>query len=606
MTTPPTDDMVAAAPAGARPFLSAPSARRYFPASTIEESRQRITQNVQRGSGVALVISGAGLGKSMLLEVLATQFSTERPVITLAGAQLCTRRALLQMILFQLGLPFKDLTEGELRLSILSHLQSQAVGSDSQDSRAGLLLLVDEAESLPVRLLEELRVLTNVAQGGVSLVDLVLAGGPALEEQLAERAMEALSQRLSVRCYLSPFGREETFQYVRSQVAAVDGDPAKFFTQDALEALFAATDGIPRLINQLGDQLAFSAEQTGTLPITGQMVQAAWAEIQQLPAPWNVQDAPLATTSMNASSIEVGELSEDISPVNQTISLGSDLDGSDDHQCDSADSNVFEFGGELPIEDHPEATDEALPASIPFTSTKPSLEISTDATIDATERLLAELGELGSSDMPAALTPSPQPAVIRNLDGVEESDDVIGDVFGDGFHEEEIVIDQYANFESGMLAFAPDVMNFMDLGFAQELDFYSTTTDAPIETKPVLSTLTFNETDDELDAEIDPEIQEEPAAELVIEDETLEVIEPTELDEVEDEFTTLTASSDEEDEYCFVEAALSTQVAPAMATETVPTDKNKLLILEDDGRGSAEVVPGRQFRRLFSTLEAGS
>lgn len=565
-----------------RPFLSSPAANRYFPASVIEESRQRITRNVERSSGIALVIAGAGLGKSMLLEVLAAQFAEQRPVITLAGAQLCTRRALLQMILFQLGLPFRDLTEGELRLSILSHLQSTAGSQQPGNAASRLLLLVDEAESLPVRLLEELRVLTNVARGGCPLVDLVIAGGPALEERLAEPEMEALSQRLSVRSYLAPFGREETLAYIRSQVSAAGAQPEEFFTQAGLEAMFAATDGIPRLINQLGNQLAWSAEERSTLPINEAAVQAAWAEIQQLPAPWNVREEPLAVTS--------SVIPNDSDSASPTFNAEEESLG---------ESSVFEFGGEdTPVREQAEVeldtAEDTLPASIPFARAEPStLEISTDATIDATERLLAELGELGSSEVSFDFS-SESFADDSSSQQAEPADEPAScdDPFGDGFDEEEIVIDQFGDFEPSMLAFAPDVMNFMDLGFAQELDAVASVEIQHEETKPALARVVFED---------DPE-----------EAETIEIVEPTELDEFDEDEEELPSLAPM-NEFASTVTIVEEPSAPSRETEfpepsfsPAASAPSKLLVLEDDGRGTVEIVPGRQFRRLFSTLEAGS
>ena len=166
-----------------RPFLSSPSHKRYFAAAAIEEARLRIVRAIARNEGPAILVGGAGTGKSLLLAVLAEQFAPRVAVVTLAGAQLCTRRALLQMILCELGLPYRGMDEGELRLSIQQHLRGK-------EGPRRLVLLVDEADSLPVRLLEELRVLTNVAAEGLPLVSLVLAGGPILEERFAEPGLE--------------------------------------------------------------------------------------------------------------------------------------------------------------------------------------------------------------------------------------------------------------------------------------------------------------------------------------------------------------------------------------------------------------------------------
>ena len=80
----------------------------------------------------------------------------------------------------------------------------------------------------PTRLLEELRALTNITANGQVLVSLVLAGKPALEERFSEPELDAFSQRISQRCYLAAFGREETFQYLQSQVLAA-GIEGRFF-----------------------------------------------------------------------------------------------------------------------------------------------------------------------------------------------------------------------------------------------------------------------------------------------------------------------------------------------------------------------------------------
>src|SRR5690349_17193979 len=105
-----------------RPFLSAPNPKRYFAAGAIEEARQRIVRTIARSEGPALLIGAAGTGKSLLLAVLAEQFAPRLHVATVAGAQACTRRALLQTILAELGLPYRGMDEGELRLSLSQYL----------------------------------------------------------------------------------------------------------------------------------------------------------------------------------------------------------------------------------------------------------------------------------------------------------------------------------------------------------------------------------------------------------------------------------------------------------------------------------------------------
>jgi len=92
---------------GERPFPSHPQVDRYFAATSIEDARKRLCRAIDRGDGPGLVIGSAGMGKSLLLQALAAQFHQRFDVVLLGCSRICTRRALLQAILFELGLPHR-------------------------------------------------------------------------------------------------------------------------------------------------------------------------------------------------------------------------------------------------------------------------------------------------------------------------------------------------------------------------------------------------------------------------------------------------------------------------------------------------------------------
>src|SRR6185436_9609620 len=223
-----------------RPFTPAPDAEAYIPTGSLEQARQTLLRCIGRAEGPGLVIGPAGTGKSLLCQILAKHFRGRFQVAHLAGARLCTRRALLQNILFELKLPFRDMDEGELRLSLVDHLDPRSGGPE------GLLLLVDEANSLPLRLLEEIRLLTNVVRDGQARVRLVLAGNLALEERLTSPKLESFHQRIAARCYLQPLSRDETIFYVQEQMRRSGVSADGIFTAAAQAAIHTATDGIPR------------------------------------------------------------------------------------------------------------------------------------------------------------------------------------------------------------------------------------------------------------------------------------------------------------------------------------------------------------------------
>jgi type II secretory pathway predicted ATPase ExeA len=287
-----------------RPFRAAPEADVYIPTGSLEKARQSLVRCLDRAEGPALVVGPSGIGKSLLCQILARHFQLRFQVALLSSARMCTRRALLQSILFELKLPYRGLDESELRLSLIDHLEPRPGGPE------GLILLVDEAHTLPLRLLEEIRLLTNLVRGGQSSVRLLLAGGMALEERLANPKLESFQQRIAARCYLQPFARDETIYYVQEQIRRAGGRADRVFTGEAQAAIHTATDGIPRLINQVCDHALMLAALGGVTQIEASGIEEAWADLQQLPVPLNEPPAIVASGSGSAGIVEFGQLDE--------------------------------------------------------------------------------------------------------------------------------------------------------------------------------------------------------------------------------------------------------------------------------------------------------
>jgi hypothetical protein len=354
---------------------------------------------------------------------------------------------------------------------------------------------------MPTRLLEELRALTNISFKGELLVGLVLVGCASLEERFAEHDLQVFSQRLAHRCYLAPFSREETFQYLRAQVAAVGIDPARLFAQDGLEAIFIATDGVPRLINQIADQLVWLVGETGYAPIDAAIVQQAWSDLQQIPAPWNLT----ATEELNCP-VEFGELSTGMSEVVTPIGL--------------------------------EADDE-MPASIPINRRVNSMYeqgVEYFDSLHETEEVLDQFADLDTSAKAYAAPTAKNP-------------------FAEDFASEEVVFDRYLKFEDQMLSIAPRVINRLDTAFAQQLKQCEVALES---------------------AAVEPVVRQEPVNRLerlaIKTEPMISVKAEPEVIEIEE---------------------------PAIAYGDV-------LIVEDERPAAVAIVPSRNFRQLFSSLETAN
>ena len=381
----------------ARPFAATPLAKRYFAAGAAETARQTLARCIERAEGVGLLIGPAGSGKSLLCHVLAEQFRGSLALALLASGHVCTRRALLQAILFELGLPYRGMDEGDLRLSLIDQLSPRSTGPDSR-AAAGLLLIVDEAHTLPLRLMEELRLITNVVRNGQSRVRLVLAGSPLLEERFASPKLESFNQRVTARCYLEPLDRQQTVDFVRHQIKLVGGDPERIFDTDALQAVYQASDGIPRLVNQVCDHALLLAYAGGAAQLTAAGIEEAWSDLQQLPTP--------ASAAAGAPAREER-------------------------------SGLIEFGSlDQPLADE-------LPHSVPFRvqAAEPSHEATS---LERLEKISAELAQLDDDFKPAG---SIRPEVELVFPSAS--------LFDEHFSEEEVIIDRYSALEADALANRP-------------------------------------------------------------------------------------------------------------------------------------------------------
>ena len=308
-----------------RPFLAAPRVDFYHPARRIDAALHGLDRLVRRSEGIGLVVGPAGTGKSLLLAKLAESVGEDFAVALLSGARICTRRALWQSILAAIGEPYRGIDEGELRIGVVERIRGLAA------TGSGLVVLVDEGHTLPTRLIEELRQLTNIPTP-MPAVHIVLAGTAELEEILGSPKMESLTQRIGARHYLEPLDHAETVAYVRTQMSTAGLDWDATFEPGCDDAVFGTTDGVPRLVNQLCDQALVMVADAGRARVVRADIAAAWGEIQRLPPP--------AALAVGAGEPPFGAVHDGVETT-VDIDGGFSLAGGD---ALGSDAGVVEFG----------------------------------------------------------------------------------------------------------------------------------------------------------------------------------------------------------------------------------------------------------------------
>lgn len=277
-----------------RPFGSTPQLRNYFAALGQEEALATLRYAITQGRGVGLLTGQSGTGKTLVCHRLTSCLESAFTIAMITNTNMATIKALYQAILYDLSIPYHGLDEQELRLSLTDFLFGKYAGGGR------MVLIIDEAQNLSAPLLEELRMLSNLESETDKLFQIVLVGHARLIDLLRSPELETLNQRIGARTTLGALGDAETIGYIQHQLQYAGLLPDAVFTHDALTAVYEASGGIPRLINQLCEHALLLAYVSESRRVDAPLVEKAssdlnlaWSQETQ-DSPANAASTPLA------------------------------------------------------------------------------------------------------------------------------------------------------------------------------------------------------------------------------------------------------------------------------------------------------------------------
>jgi putative secretion ATPase (PEP-CTERM system associated) len=256
-----------------QPFQLTPDARFWFDSRTHRKAMAYLGYGLAQGEGFITVTGEIGAGKSTLVAHLLAQIDRARlNAISLVSTQI-EGDDVLRLVAQGLGLDTDAVAKARLLDAVEHQLEA--------DLRAGkrTLLIVDEAQNLPVSALEELRMLSNFQIGGRALIQIVLLGQPEFRDKLASPRLEQLRQRVIATHHLDAMGADEVESYIRHRLTQVDWQGHPEFEPAAFEAIHRYSGGIPRRVNQLAHRLMLNAAVQGAATIDTESVHAIAAEM---------------------------------------------------------------------------------------------------------------------------------------------------------------------------------------------------------------------------------------------------------------------------------------------------------------------------------------
>jgi len=228
-----------------KPFQLVPNPNFLYFSTKHQNALTYLEYGLSEGSGFILLTGDIGSGKTTLVRYLLNRVEKDIEVGVLFNTNVESDE-LLALVMREFGLTSTFATKSAYLDIIFHHL----IERYARGKR--VLLIIDEAQNLSSSALEEVRMLSNLQTDDQALLQVMLVGQPELKRKLSAKALVQLSQRIAVHYHLGTLNCEETGEYIAFRLQKVGGAP-DIFDQEAMELIFGASQGIPRVVNLLCD-----------------------------------------------------------------------------------------------------------------------------------------------------------------------------------------------------------------------------------------------------------------------------------------------------------------------------------------------------------------
>lgn len=274
------------------PFTLTPNTSYFFGLPSHKEAIDVLSTALKTGEGFIKVTGEVGTGKTLICRKLLNEIPDNFVTAYVPNPYL-TPAELRRAVASELNVPLTDHSDQQ---EFTQRIQQRLIRLHQENKR--VVLIIDEAQALPIESIEALRLITNLETESSKLLQVVLFGQPELDEKLALPELRQLKQRITFSYTLRLMDTDQVFQYVRHRMQISGYRGAEIFDQTCCRLLFKASKGTPRIVNILCHKALMLCYGEGKQKITTKHIKLAINDTEAASLPNNTASYFLASASI--------------------------------------------------------------------------------------------------------------------------------------------------------------------------------------------------------------------------------------------------------------------------------------------------------------------